>query len=96
MSGWQHPFRPPDPDELPTRAELARESLEDEALQDETNHLDELDAIAPDRRQLLVCECGVVAIGLAEARCGRDRRTNISLECPARWEIWERVDGGGA
>ena len=39
-------------------------------------------------RWLLVCECGVVANGFSGARCGRDRRTNIRMECPVRWEWW--------
>lgn len=90
--GWRHPFQPPDPDDLPSRAEAEREWT----LEDEANHLDELDAIAPNRRQLLVCECGVIAKDFAWARCGRDPLTVIRSGCPTRWEMWERVDEVGA
>lgn len=45
----------------------------------------------PEARVLLVCECGVIANGMAGARCGRDMRTNIRSECPARWEHWQRL-----
>jgi hypothetical protein len=33
-------------------------------------------------RDLVVCACGVVATGYAQARCGRDGRTNIRATCP--------------
>jgi hypothetical protein len=35
--------------------------------------------------RLLVCECGVVAKGLAQARCGRNGIRNIQAACPTRW-----------
>lgn len=55
-----------------------------------------LEAIAPERRRLLVCECGKVATGFANSRCGRDLRTNMRVGCPVEWQTFERVDEVGA
>lgn len=45
---------------------------------------------------VMVCECGVIASGWAQARCGRNRVRNISAGCPTRtmqitaWEPREK------
>jgi hypothetical protein len=64
------------------------------ATSDETAPIDEM--TSPERRSLLVCECGAIASGFAAARCALDRRTNIKGGCPVSWQTWQRVDEVGA
>lgn len=55
----------------------------------------ELEAIAPQRRRLLTCVCGTVAVGYGDARCGRHPTLTIGRMCPARWDTWQAVDDYG-
>jgi hypothetical protein len=46
-----------------------------------------------DELRVRVCDCGVIAAGWAQAKCGRNRRLNIRMDCPTcvmtivSWEV---------